>query len=60
MYVTGRYCVVSYLELVLRYTFLYGYLSRTLHRVIHKSLRDFRPLRYSNRDGYAEGEHINR
>jgi len=30
------------------------------HRVIHKSLRDFRPLRYSNRDGHAEGEHVNR
>jgi hypothetical protein len=28
-------------------------------RVIHKSLRDFRPLRYSSRDGYAEGEHVN-
>ena len=32
----------------------------TVYRVIHKSLRDFRPLRYSSRDGYAEGEHINR
>jgi hypothetical protein len=31
-----------------------------LYRVIHKSLRDFRPLRYSNRDGNAEGEHVNR
>jgi hypothetical protein len=26
--------------------------------VIQKSLRDFRPLRYSSRDGHAEGEHI--
>jgi hypothetical protein len=26
----------------------------------YKSLRDFRPLRYSNRDGDAEGEHVNR
>jgi len=26
-----------------------------LYRVIHKSLRDFRPLRYSSRDGHAEG-----
>ena len=25
-----------------------------------KSLRDFRPLRYSSRDGHAEGEHVNR
>ena len=31
-----------------------------LYRVIHKSLRDFRPLRYSSRDGHAEGEHVNR
>jgi hypothetical protein len=31
-----------------------------MYRVIHKSLRDFRPLRYSSRDGYTEGEHINR
>jgi hypothetical protein len=30
------------------------------YRVIHKSARDFRPLRYSNRDGHAEGEHVNR
>jgi hypothetical protein len=31
-----------------------------IYRVIHKSLRNFRPLRYSNRDGDAEGEHVNR
>jgi hypothetical protein len=31
-----------------------------LYRVIHKFLRDFRPLRYSSRDGHAEGEHFNR
>ena len=30
-----------------------------LYRVIHKSVRDFRPLRYSSRDGHAEGEHVN-
>jgi hypothetical protein len=30
------------------------------HKVIHKSLRDFRPLRYSSRDGHAEGDHVNR
>jgi hypothetical protein len=30
------------------------------YRVIHKSLRDFRPLRYSSRDGHAEGEHFYR
>jgi len=32
----------------------------SFYRVIHKSLRDFRPLRYSSRDGHAEGEHVNR
>ena len=31
-----------------------------LYRVIHKSFRDFRPLRYISRDGHAEGEHVNR
>ena len=31
-----------------------------MYRVIQKSLRDFRPLRYSSRDGHAEGEHVNR
>jgi hypothetical protein len=30
------------------------------YRVIHKSLRYFRPLRYSSRDGHTEGEHVNR
>ena len=31
-----------------------------LYRAIRKSLRDFRPLRYSIRDDHAEGEHVNR
>jgi hypothetical protein len=31
-----------------------------LYRVIRKSLRDVRPLRYSSRDGHAAGEHVNR
>ena len=30
------------------------------YSVIHKSLRDFRTLRYSSREGHAEGEHVNR
>jgi hypothetical protein len=34
--------------------------NNTTYRVIHNSLRDFRPLRYSSRDGHAEGEHVNR
>ena len=28
--------------------------------VIHKSLRDFRFLRYRSRDDHVEGEHVNR
>jgi hypothetical protein len=31
-----------------------------VHSVIHKTLRDFQPLRYSSRDGHAEVEHVNR
>jgi hypothetical protein len=31
-----------------------------MYRIIYKSLQDFRPLRYSNRDGHAEGDHVNR
>ena len=30
------------------------------YRIIHKSLRDFRPLRCSSRDGHAQGEHVYR
>ena len=30
------------------------------YRVLRKSLRDFPPLRYRNRDGHAEVEHVNR
>jgi hypothetical protein len=42
----------------LTYRFVTSLLRK--YRVIHKSLRDFRPLRYSSRDGHAEGEHVNR
>ena len=31
-----------------------------MYRVIRRSLRDFRPLRYSSRDGHDEGEHVNK
>ena len=31
-----------------------------LYRVIHKSLRDFRPMRYGSRDVHAEGQQVNR
>jgi len=34
--------------------------SQMTYRVIYKSLRDFRPLWYSSRDGHTEGEHVNR
>jgi len=34
--------------------------TKPAQSTIHKSLRDFRPLRYSSRDGHAEGEHVNR
>ena len=30
-----------------------------IYSLIHKSLQDFRPLRYSSRDGHAKGEHVN-
>ena len=30
------------------------------YRVISKSFRDFRPMRYCSRDGHAEGERVNR
>jgi hypothetical protein len=39
---------------------LYNQTPPKIYRVIRKSLRDFRPLRYSSWDGHAEGEHVNR
>ena len=42
------------------YIYTYACTYMYIHRVIHKSLRDFRPLRYSSRDGHAEGKHVNR
>ena len=41
-------------------TSLYIYIYIYTYRVIQKSLRDFRPLRYNGRDGHAEVEHVNR
>ena len=41
-------------------SYKWSYYSTPLYRVIHKSLRDFRPLRYSSRDGHAERDHVNR
>jgi hypothetical protein len=40
--------------------YIYIYIYIYIYRVIHNSLRDFRPLRYSSRDGHAEGEHVNK
>ena len=34
--------------------------NHDIYSVIRKSLWDFRPLRYSSREGHAEGEHVNR
>ena len=39
---------------------LLGKSSDYIYRVIHKSFRDFRPLRFNSLDGHAEGEHVNR
>ena len=35
-------------------------MSKKTYRVNRKSLWGFQPLRYSSRDGHAEGEHVNR
>ena len=47
-------------SLILRSNKIYRNIIASKYRVIHKSLRDFRPLRYSSRDGHAEGEYVNR
>jgi len=47
----------KYIVFVLFLTIIY---TIVIYRVIHKSLRDFRPLQYSSWDGHAEGEHVNR
>jgi len=39
--------------------FIQGPPTTKQYRVIHKFLRDFRALRYSSRDGHAEGEQVN-
>jgi hypothetical protein len=38
----------------------FSYIHTSIYRVIRKSLRDFRTLRYSSGDGHTEGKHINR
>jgi len=55
MYVT---LVVPVSKMIMSYSeFLV--LLYILYRVIYKSLWDFRPLRYSSRDGHAKREHVN-
>jgi len=41
-------------------TFFHNNMCIHIYRVICKSLRDFRPLRYSSHGGHAEDEHVNR
>jgi len=50
-------CVKSHNSADLIYTAEEAW-NHTAYRVINKSLRDFRPLRYSSLDGHAEGEHV--
>jgi len=51
----GYNCCPKFIDFVVEYiAYIY------IQRFIRKSLRDFRPLRYSSRDGHAEGEHVNR
>jgi hypothetical protein len=54
--------ICCYLEFIFAnvYRLLSVRYKLNIYRVIHKSLRDFRHLRYSSRDGHAEGEDINR
>jgi hypothetical protein len=47
-------------KLMSAYIYIYICVCIHIYRVIHKSLRDFRPLRYNSRDGHSEGEHVNR
>ena len=53
-------CLQTYFLFSIFFYITFLYLSYEIYRVIRKSLRGFRPLRYSSRDGHAEGEHINR
>ena len=42
------------------YIYIYIYAHTHIYRIIHKPLRDFRPLQYSSRDSHVAGEHVNR
>jgi hypothetical protein len=61
LFIRFRTCIYDYIPCFTRsMSILQEMLEMFIYRVIHKSLRDFRPLRYSNPDGNAEGEHVNR
>jgi hypothetical protein len=51
-------CFSCKIDVLLLVTFLQ--IEGDIYRVIRKSLWDVRPLRYSSRDGHAEGDHVNR
>jgi hypothetical protein len=42
------------------YVYMYLHLYVCIYRIIHKSFRDVRPLRFSTRDGHTKREHVNR
>jgi len=42
------------------FVFWRSFVEERIYRVIHKTLLDFSPLRYSSREGHAEEEHVNR
>ena len=51
--------LISFPRHVLEYNYCPQFAAK-VYRVIFKFLREFRPLRYSNRDGHVEIEHVNR
>ena len=53
-------CLLGVREFIFVFLLLAGRRKKKQYRIIRKSVRDFRPLRYSSRDGHAEGEHVNR
>ena len=56
----GQRNCLKYVQHITEINKLHNVASCWLYRVIHKSLQDFQPLRYSSWDDHAEGEHVNR
>jgi hypothetical protein len=52
------YCHMYVYLCTCTYTYVFTYVC--IYRVIYKSFRDVRHLRFSRRDVHAEGEHVNR